>query len=149
MDRGFNKVMQPTDSIGRSLIADHRQLEALFISMLKNVACGEWAASQVTWSRFEKATLDHMVAEEIFLLPRFEPEYPAASATLRQNHAIIRSMLSDIGARFELHSLREPTFQRFVQVLRSHGYQEEAFLHQWTDELPPEVVTVDARSGEQ
>jgi hemerythrin superfamily protein len=128
------------NSIGRHLLADHQRLDALFDRLLNVVHAGDWAASHATWSRFEQDLLNHIDAEEVFLLPTFERVDPRETAGLRQEHATIRYLLADMGVRLELHAVKEENVQRLVDSLRAHAAREEALLYGWAKDLAPDLA---------
>jgi hemerythrin superfamily protein len=143
MNRGRLAVMdrqQPVSSTGQRLLSDHQRLDSLFDRLLKDVRRGDWATCQATWARFERELLEHLEAEETFLLPTFESEHPDETATLRREHANIRRLLADMGVKLELHAEREQNVRRFVESLQSHAAREEALLYRWADHLPLELA---------
>lgn len=128
-----------TSSIGSRLLADHRHLNALFSQLLDDMHAGEWPICQETWSHFERELLDHIDAEERFVLPSFQRVNPSETAKLQDEHATVRSLLVDIGVGLELHTVKEEHVQRLVELLRSHAAREDALLYRWASQLPKEL----------
>ncbi len=100
------------------LVADHRALDTLFEKLLDDIHGGDPSTCQASWGLFEKALIDHIDAEEVYLL---------------------RHLLADMGVRLELHAVKEENVKRLVVALRTHGAREEAVLYQSADELAPDM----------
>jgi hemerythrin superfamily protein len=128
-----------TSTIGARLLADHQHLNALFSQLLADVQSGEWCVCQGTWSRFERELLDHMAAEEAFVLPSFERVNRAETEHLREEHATVRTLLADLGVRLELHAVKEEHVGQLIELLRSHAAREDALLYRWAAKLEPEL----------
>jgi hypothetical protein len=122
-------------NVGQHLLADHRALDKLFDALLKDIREGDPRVCQESWGRFERALLDHIDAEEVFLLPSFERIDAAETAALRQEHATLRHLLADMGVRLELHALKEENVKRLVVALRTHAAREDALLYKWANKL--------------
>jgi hemerythrin superfamily protein len=135
--------MQPIralPSVGPRLVADHRALDKLFDALLNDIHGGDSGVCQARWGRFEQALLNHIDAEEVFLLPSFERVDSAETAGIRQEHATLRHLLADMGVRLELHAVKEENVKRLVVALRTHAAREEALLYKWADQLGPELA---------
>lgn len=128
-----------TASIGERLLVDHQHLEALFSQLLTDMHAGEWSVCQGTWSRFERELLEHMAAEEALVLPSFERVNPEETARLREEHTLVRSLLTDLGVRLELHAVKEEHVEHFIESLRSHAAREDALLYRWAAQLHPDL----------
>ena len=124
----------------RRLVADHRALDALFETLLDDIHGGDSRVCQASWGRFERALLNHIDAEEVFLLPSFDRVDPVETAALRQEHATLRHLLADMGVRLELHAVKEENVKRLVVAIRTHAAREEGLLYKWVDQLDPEVA---------
>jgi hypothetical protein len=133
---------------GQLLLSDHQRLDELFARLLDDVHCGDWTVCQATWSRFERELLQPLEAEETFLLPMFEREYPEETTVLRADHTSIRRLLADLGIQVELHALREQNARYFVESLRGHAAREELLLYRWANDLPPEIADALAQRRE-
>src|SRR6185295_9193675 len=127
-------------SVGRGLITDHRALDTIFNVLLEDIHGVNPAVCQVTWGRFERALLNHIDAEEVFLLPSFDRIDPVESAGIRQEHATLRHLLADMGVRLELHAVKEEHVRRLVVALRTHAAREEALLYKWVYQLAPDLA---------
>ena len=130
----------PLSATGQLLLADHQRLDELFERLLDDVHRGDWTACQGTWSRFERELLAHLEAEEIFLLPTFQREYPHETEGLREEHLNIRLLLADLGVKLELHALREQQARHLVELLQAHAAREEALLYRWAKHLSSDVA---------
>ncbi len=127
-------------SPGDRLLSDHRALDVLFDMLLRDIKGGDPATCQATWSRFEQALLNHIDAEEVFLLPSFDRMDPSEVAGIRQEHATLRHLLADMGVRLELHVVREEHVRRLIDMLRRHAHREEAILYRWANQLPQDLA---------
>ncbi len=127
-------------NIGHRLAAHHRELDALFDKLLLDMHGGDSATCQATWSRFERALLDHIEAEEVFLLPSFDGVHGREATIIRQEHAEIRHLLADMGVRLELHAVREEHVEKLIEALRKHAEREERLLYPWAEKLAPDLA---------
>jgi len=127
-------------SLGRRLISDHRALDSLFETLLLDMEGGDPACCQSSWARFEQALLNHIDAEEIFLLPSFDAVDRSEAFRIRQEHATLRHLLADMGVRLELHAVKEEDVKRLVDAIRQHARREEEILYRWADELAPDLA---------
>jgi hemerythrin superfamily protein len=123
------------------LITDHRALDTIFNVLLEDIHGGNPRVYQLTWGRFEKALLNHIDAEEVFLLPSFDRVDPVESTGIRQEHATLRHLLADMGVRLELHAVKEEHVRRLIVALRTHAAREEALLYKWADQLAPDLAS--------
>lgn len=110
---------------------------SLFTAMQAN------ARSEVAtlWNELERKLLDHMDAEERFVLPALaHVDYGEASELLRE-HGLIRQQLLELGVAVDLHFIRYENSQQFLDVLLQHAEREERLLYRWAEErLAPEDV---------
>ena len=116
-------------SVKQRLVADHRALDTLFEKLLDDIHGGDASTCQASWGLFEKALIDHIDAEEVYLLPSFDRVNPIEAAGIRQEHATLRHLLADMGVRLELHAVKEENVKRLVVALRTHAAREEAVLY--------------------
>jgi hypothetical protein len=128
-------------SLGQQLLSDHNALDALFDTLLLDMHGGDSSRCQASWARFEQAFLNHIDAEEVFLLPSFDRMDPSEGTVIRQEHANLRHLLADMGVRLELHAVKEEHVERLIAALRLHARREEEFLYRWADQLAPELAS--------
>jgi hemerythrin superfamily protein len=133
------QTFQGTPSVGQRLIADHRALDTLLDALHNDIHGGDPSVCQASWDRFEQALLNHIDAEELFLLPSFEQIDRTEAAAIRQEHATLRHLVADMGVRLELHAVKEENVKRLVVALKTHAAREEVFLYKWADQLAPEL----------
>jgi hemerythrin superfamily protein len=139
-------AMRPTtattkSSLAEQLLSDHRELDTLFDALLLDIQGGDPPRCQATWARFELALLNHIDAEEIYLLPSFDRVDPLEAAGIRQEHATLRRLLAEMGVRLELHAVKEENVRRLIDTLRKHARREEVVLYRWADQLAPELTS--------
>ena len=135
----------PLSNTGRLLVEDHQRIDGLIEQLRHEIHGGDWRVCQATWSLFERQLRDHIDAEERFLLPLFERDHPNEAAALHEEHLNIRRLVSDVGMRLELHTLREQHAQLFLDMLQSHAMREEVLFYRCAKDLPPDVANALAR----
>lgn len=93
------------------------------------------------WNELEHKLLNHMEAEERFVLPAFaHVDHGEATALLRE-HGLIRENLLELGIAVDLHCIRFERSQQFIDLLFRHAEREERLLYRWADDrLSPSVV---------
>jgi hemerythrin superfamily protein len=128
-------------SLGQQLVSDHRALDKLFDALLVEMEGGDPACYQASWACFEQALLNHIDAEEVFLLPSFDRVEPSEAIAIRQEHATLRHLLADMGVRLELHAVKEEHVKRLIDAIRKHARREEAVLYKWADQLSPDMAS--------
>jgi len=117
-----------------ALHQDHERLDALFEELLNRVHVDDREGAQACWSRFERALLGHLEAEEQSMLPVFDREDKREADAIREEHEKIRALVAELGAGLEIHVVREETVERFVRFLREHAAREEKRLYRWADQ---------------
>jgi hemerythrin-like domain-containing protein len=110
---------------------DHRYLERLFVQIVARVREGESATLRGDWQRFERELSSHMELEEQEILPAFAREHLADAQAIREEHARIRTGLTELGIDLDLHCLRAERVEAFIALLRAHARREEALFYPW------------------
>lgn len=116
------------------LFSEHDRLQGLLQQLLDAAEGADEPTLVDVWGDFESTLLTHLEAEEHYLFPRFEEEHPEETARLRATHERIRKLVSELGVRAELHTLRLETVRALCDELRSHAQQEDRLLYRWADE---------------
>jgi hypothetical protein len=101
------------------------------------------ARAEVTtlWNELEHKLLDHMEAEERFVLPAFAHIDQGEATALLREHGLIRENLLELGIAIDLHFLRYERSQQFIDLLFRHAEREERLLYRWAeDRLSPSIV---------
>ncbi|HEY6877992.1 MAG TPA: hemerythrin domain-containing protein, partial [Polyangiales bacterium] len=112
--------------------------EQLFQAMMACMRGADPERIRARWLELDRALEQHLSAEEELILPRFEREFPASAARLRQEHREIRAALVELGVDLDLHSLGPSSARRFIDALRSHAAYEDAVLYAWVQRNLPE-----------
>jgi hypothetical protein len=128
------------DAIRSQLAADHRVLEHLFRHLLHDLVVHNEGDLRATWCELEHRLLSHIDVEEQLLLPVFGVGHHAAAERTRAEHAQIRTLLDDLGAAVELHSLHESAVLRLLQVLDAHIEREDRLIYRFACEVAPDAV---------
>jgi hemerythrin superfamily protein len=119
------------DFIQTMLSDDHRHMEGLFQDVVAACKRGEPAELRGQWSRFERELSSHLDLEEHEILPAFARAHQAEAQGIRDEHAAIRTALTELGVDLDLHCLRADRVEAFIQLLRAHARREEGVLYPW------------------
>src|SRR5262245_15779164 len=119
----------------------HEQLRDQVTRLLAAMQANARADVTTLWNELEHKLLDHMEAEERFVLPVFaHVDYPEA-ATLLRDHGLIRENLLELGIAVDLHYIRYERSHEFIDLLLRHAEREERLLYRWADDrLSPNVI---------
>jgi hemerythrin-like domain-containing protein len=120
------------------LLHEHAWLEqALF-----DLACAAEGADPSellhAWSELERGLLQHLDFEEREIFPLVVPFHAKAVDTLRDEHDRVRKLVTELGVRAELHTLRKDAIDDLVEALRRHAEHEDRTLYHWVEEHLPE-----------
>jgi iron-sulfur cluster repair protein YtfE (RIC family) len=131
------------------MVRSHEQLRDQVTRLLAAMQANARADVTTLWNELEHNLLNHMEAEERFVLPAFaHVDYGEATALLR-DHGLIRESLLELGIAVDLHCIRYERSQEFIDLLLRHAEREERLLYRWADDrLSPSVVqAVKARAA--
>jgi hypothetical protein len=93
------------------------------------------------WNELDHKLLDHMEAEERFVLPAFAHVDREEASGLLREHGLVRESLLELGIAVDLHCVRYERSQEFVDLLLRHAEREERLLYRWADDrLSPGIV---------
>jgi hemerythrin-like domain-containing protein len=90
------------------------------------------------WAEFEHGLMGHLDFEEDELFPLVEPFHAEGVQRLRQEHARIRKLVSELGVAVDLHTLHRSEVDALAETLRRHAEHEDRTLHHWIEENAPE-----------
>ena len=123
------------------MVRSHQHLRDQVTRLLAALQADARADATALWNEFEHKLLDHMEAEERFVLPAFaHVDYGEAAAVLR-DHGLIRESLLELGIAVDLHYIRFERSQSFIDLLFRHAEREESLLYRWADDrLSPGVI---------
>jgi len=129
--------------LGASKLRDHLLHDHVWLdSALNDLACAAEAAEPQellrAWSELEAGLVRHLDAEERELFPLVAPFHAAAVDALRDEHQRIRKLVTELGLRAELHTLRKDAVDDLVEALRRHAEHEDRTLYHWVEEHLPE-----------
>lgn len=124
-----------TDSLplGHLMGQHYREIEETCLAVLGAGLADDPRDLVQCWSAVEHQLVDHMMAEERFLLPSYQRTDPETAQALRDQHARLRDRASEIGIAIQLHTIRCEQLEDFVAELRAHARDEEASLYRWAD----------------
>ena len=103
-------------------------------------ACEVLRASVVTddpldvlarYRNLEHAVLEHMKAEEDFILPAYAKHARTDAAAIRATHDELRRKLHRLGVDTELRALWLEAIDRLVATLRAHAAHEDRGMYPW------------------
>lgn len=110
---------------------DHRQLTEGLARLLDSETASDAALLREEWDALEARILRHLDAEEMFLLPGFQRDRAAEAVSIRDQHALIRKHLGEIGIAIDLHLLRAAQVTAFRDLLLAHVDEERKTLYAW------------------
>ena len=122
------------------LLADHRELEALFEQLKDAFAANAREDTQALWRRLEDRLERHFAAEESVLLPRFAEKAPDEVAALRAEHAALRAAMAELAVGVDLKLVRDEVARAFLSALEAHAAREDALLYRWADQAADEAT---------
>jgi hemerythrin-like domain-containing protein len=112
-----------------TLYGDHARLEGLLQELQDAVEGADQPTLQAAWARFESGLMAHMDMEERHILPAISEAFPNVVAQIRDEHAHIRRLVSDLGVTTEIHWLRKETADALIEALRDHASYEDRTLY--------------------
>jgi len=86
------------------------------------------------WTAFEDRITRHLEAEERFMIPQLFSSHPRDARAILEEHRHIRTRLTELGCRVDLHTARFETARGFIDDLRAHARHEDDVLYRWADE---------------
>jgi hemerythrin-like domain-containing protein len=123
------------------MMRSHEQLRDQVIRLLAAMQANARADVTTLWNELEHKLLDHMEAEERFVLPAFAHVDGEEARGLIREHGLIRENLLELGVAIDLHYIRYERSEEFVDLLRRHTEREEGLLYRWADDrLSPNVA---------
>ena len=117
----------------QNLSEEHRRLERVFETLISVLPSEDPRALRAEWNHFEAELLQHLELEERELLPAFAYDHRADVEALLREHEQIRSALTDLGVRLDLHCLRAEDVLAFIERLRTHAANEDAGFYRWLE----------------
>jgi hemerythrin-like domain-containing protein len=118
---------------------DHERLENLFEKTLDAARAGvDTRTLGEIWTEFETGLVRHMDAEERLLFPLVHDETGEVDR-LRDEHRRLRAQLEVLDVEVDLHLVRTPRIEAFVELLRRHAQEEDRGLYTWAEQrIDPE-----------
>lgn len=117
------------NSVGTKLSQDHQQLAVLLERLSRAAEACDREGLAVTWAELEPRLIGHMDAEERYLLPLVEADYPTEVKRTLLEHAQIRDRLAELGVAIELHAVRCGDIQALNDLLQAHAKHEDEELY--------------------
>jgi hypothetical protein len=124
-------------SIEELLAADHQRMERLFQAIAVEAALGDSELLHRQWTAFGQELTRHMDVEEVRIISAFSRDQPNEARGLLDDHARIRSMLTELAIDLDVHRLRPDRIRALVAELDEHARRETVLLYPWTDGLDP------------
>jgi Hemerythrin HHE cation binding domain len=123
------------------MLRSHEQLRDQVTRLLAAMQANARADVITLWNELEHKLLDHMEAEERFVLPAFAHIDHFEATALLRDHGLIRENLLDLGIAVDLHCIRYESSQELIDLLFRHAEREERLLYRWADDrLSPGIV---------
>lgn len=133
MDLHIGRSCAPSAHICQRFLADHARLESLLEGLLAAFEANDREDMAKLWTAFEAGLNAHLDAEERYLIPAFERDYPEEARVILAEHEHIRSRLIELGTQLDLHIVRLTATRAFIDELRAHAANEDRLLYQWSD----------------
>jgi hypothetical protein len=124
---------EPTSPIDDALNEHHREIENSCLEIMSAAYANEPRDLVLRWREVERELLQHMAAEELLLLPRYQEVDPANAQEVRDQHGNLRDHAFEIGVAIQLHTIQCDQLQEFVGELRAHAAFEAA-LYRWAQQ---------------
>lgn len=125
-------VDHPTNNGPRLLFADHHEeIEAACRALKAAIYTDDPANLIARFRTLERATLEHMSAEEEEILPAYEKTMPADASRILATHDELRRQLMRLAIDVELHAVRAHQLERLIATLREHARQEDLYMYAW------------------
>ena len=119
-------------AIDELLAADHQRLDRLFQAIAAEAALGDSDLLHRQWTAFGQELTRHMDVEEVRIISAFSRDVPNEARCLLDDHARIRSMLTELAIDLDVHRLRPDRIRALVAELDEHARRESALLYPWT-----------------
>jgi Hemerythrin HHE cation binding domain len=116
------------------MMRSHEQLRDQVTRLLDAMHANARAEVTTLWNDLEHKLLNHMEAEERFVLPAFAHVDHGEATALLRDHGLIRESLLELGIAIDLHYVRYERSQEFIDLLLHHAAREERLLYQWADD---------------
>lgn len=125
----------------RRLLADHhRAIDIVCRDLLDRTYADDPLRMIEQYRTFERAILEHLVAEEELVVPAYARAAPFEARAILDDHAELRQRLFQVAIEAELHYVRAETVCELIEQLRAHAAREDASMYAWAqDHLPPSV----------
>lgn len=125
-------------SIQEFMTQHHKQCDDLLVEAEGMLTKKDWPAFAELWAKFEKETLHHFDLEEEILFPEFEAQTGMTGGptmVMRQEHAQIKSMFSQMSAAIEQQDLERAmgSSEGIMIFIQQHNMKEEQILYPMTD----------------
>jgi hypothetical protein len=116
----------------RLLLPEHHEEIASACIALRSSAFTDDPLEVITrYRNVEHAVLEHMRAEEDFILPEYANHAPADAAAIRATHEGLRRHLYRLGIDVELHAIRLESIDGLLMTLRDHAAHEDRNMYPW------------------
>ena len=111
------------------LQTDHKHIDGLLDRLIAAVRADDREAAAAGWARVEKALLNHLDVEEMFVFPALVDGHAKEVDALLREHAVLRRELGAIGLTIDLHAVRCEKVESFCATLREHAAREESLAY--------------------
>ncbi len=124
--------------ISQYMTSHHRSCDALLVESETPLANKDWPAFTQQWQQFSKALLEHFLAEEDILFPKFEQATgmtQGPTMVMRSEHEQMRSMLSQMEGAITNQDFEKAAgiVESLMLFIQQHNMKEEQILYPMTD----------------
>jgi hemerythrin-like domain-containing protein len=117
----------------RFLREDHDVFTQMAEKIIQTIVEGDREDVSDAVSALEAGVLMHLENEERELIPRFAQHDPEEAKALLQDHATIRTRLTELDVSTDLHLVRADAVRVLLDALRAHAERENAGLYRWAE----------------
>jgi hemerythrin superfamily protein len=116
---------------------DHRRINQLLDRLVAGVRSDDREAAAATWARVEKALLQHLDVEEMFVFPALMHSHAKEIDALLREHVALRREVGILGLAVDLHTVRAEAIEAFCATLREHAEREESLAYMQAEQRLP------------
>ena len=123
--------------IRRQHAGEHAVLEDAMRLLLRAAEGDDPRPLEAAFCALEQRLIAHLDVEERWLFPLVEYRHAGDVRALREEHARIRALVTELDHACESHAVTKPMLEALATLLADHGRREGESLSRWLDESAP------------
>jgi hemerythrin-like domain-containing protein len=124
----------PGTSLWDEFRFEHRAIERLLEGLVRAFEDNHRLSSQRIWEDLSPRLSAHLDKEERHFIPRLLRVNSRSARAILEEHKLIRSRLSELGASLERGAVNPDAVRQFVSELRAHARHEDQVLYPDVDD---------------